>query len=96
MELTDRQNWILSTVVGVLLAANAVAWVPRADGLWDWATVIALTVGGLMAMANGVRALRDPAQAEAMEWTRRKTHINLLAVVVLTVGLAVQVWVALG
>lgn len=96
MELTDRQNWRLSAAVGVLLAANAVAWVPRADGLWDWATVIALTVAGLTAMANGVRALRDPVQAETIEWTARKTRINLIAVVVLVAGLLVQVWVYVG
>jgi hypothetical protein len=90
MNLTDRQNWGLSTAVGILLAANAVVWAPRADGFWDWLMAIALTVGGLLAMANGVRALREPEQRADMEWTTRKTRLNLVALALLAVALVVQ------
>jgi hypothetical protein len=90
MDLTERQNWLLSAAVGILLAANALAWTPRADGFWDWAMVVALTVGGLLAMANGVRAIREPGTNAEFEWTTKKTRLNVAAVVILAIALVVQ------
>jgi hypothetical protein len=90
MDIGDRENWYLSTAVGVLLAANAVAWVPRAAGVFEWVALIALATGGLTAMANGVRALRESGGDGDMEWTTRKTRLNAVAVVVLALALAVQ------
>ena len=92
MDIGDRENWYLSTAVGVLLAVNAVAWVPRAAGVFEWVALIALATGGLTAMANGVRALRETGVSgdEEMEWTTRKTRLNAVAVVVLALALAVQ------
>lgn len=83
MDLSDRTNWLLSGLVGVLLTANGVLW------LFQYRDVViglllggAMAVIGLFAAANAVRAIRDP-DAYEQEWTRRQTATNVLAVALL-------------
>jgi hypothetical protein len=87
MALSDRQNWLLSGVVGVLLVANGLARLPGASGFVDYVLAGALAVGGLLAAGNAVSAVRDPAAVEDVEWTRGKALLNAGAVVLLTLAL---------
>lgn len=91
MQLSARRNWILSGVVGLLLVANGLVRVPGAETL----TLViagALVAGGLLAGANAVRALRDPSSAEGVEWTTRKTTINLVALAFLVLVFLVSAY----
>lgn len=91
MELTDRQNWALSGVVGVLFVVNSVLWLILEDGLlWQVAGVV-LAIGGLLATFSAIQAIRDVEGVEPMEWTTRKTIMNVFFTIVLA-G-AVVYWV---
>jgi hypothetical protein len=83
VELSDRSNWILSGLVGLLIGANGlvltVQWTARLTGL---ALGVAMAVAGGLILANAVRAIRDPATVE-QDWTRRKTVTNAVALVIL-------------
>jgi|GEM_PF-2439531 len=87
MALSDRQNWLLSGLVGVLLVANGLARLPGAAGFVDFVLAGALVVGGLLAAGNAVSAVRDPAAVEDVEWSRNKTLLNVGAVVLLALAL---------
>jgi hypothetical protein len=87
MVLSDRQNWILSGLVGVLLVANGLARLPGASGFVDYVLAGALALGGLLAAGNAVSAVRDPTAVEDVEWSRNKTLLNVGAVVLLALAL---------
>jgi hypothetical protein len=85
--LSDRRNWLLSWLVGVLLFANGVARLPGSSGTLGLVVAGALVVGGLLASYNAVTALRDPTSVEDVEWTRGKTLLNAGAAVLLALAL---------
>ena len=96
MDVTDRQNWILSGVVRSLLVANGVARFPTRSSLLELVLVGALVTGGLLATLNAVTAVTDPSSDVERDWTTRKTAINAVAVVLLTATLVVQMAVLVG
>jgi hypothetical protein len=87
--LSDRRNWLLSWLVGMLLFANGVARLPGSSGTVELVVAGALVVGGLLASYNAVSALRNPAAVEDVEWTRGKTLLNAGAAVLLALALVV-------
>ena len=89
--LSDRRNWLLSWLVGVLLFANGLARVPGASNTVGLVVAGALVVGGLLASYNAVSALRNPTTVEEVEWTRNKTLLNAGAAVLLALALVTVV-----
>jgi hypothetical protein len=89
--LSDRRNWLLSWLVGLLLLANGVARLPGSSSTLELVVAGALVVGGLLASYNAVTAMRNPASVEDVEWTRGKTLLNAGAAVLLTLALAAVV-----
>lgn len=89
MKLSDRNNWILSGAVGVLLVANGLVRIPGWSSNLELVVAGALITGGLLATSNGITAIRDPDARTETDWTPRKTAINAVAVVLLSVILAV-------
>ncbi|MEF8853243.1 MAG: hypothetical protein V5A44_04235 [Haloarculaceae archaeon] len=87
--LSDRNNWLLSWLVGVLLVANGVARVPASSGTVELVVAGALVVGGLLASSNAITAVRNPASVDDVEWTRNKTLLNAGATVLLALALVV-------
>jgi len=90
MELTDRQNRLLSGLVGVLVAANGLVWVVFWDGLVGRATGGVLALGGGFMTLNAIRAIRGAPGVTPMDWTTRKTLFNVLVILLLFVGLLVS------
>lgn len=91
MDLSDRDNWRLSGAVGVLLAANGLVRLPGPTDALGLLLAGLLVTGGGLAAWNAVVALRDPEAGGGVEWTRGKTVVNLVAVVVLSLALVVSV-----
>ena len=89
--LSDRRNWLLSWLVGLLLLANGVARLPGSSGTVELVIAGALVVGGLLASYNAVTAMRNPASVEDVEWTRGKTLLNAGAAVLLALALVAVV-----
>jgi len=87
MGLSNRNNWILSGLVGALLVANGLARLPGSSSLVDLVVAGALVTGGLLATTNAVSAVRDPQAVEDIEWSRNKTLLNAGAVVLLALAL---------
>lgn len=96
MTLSDRQNWILSGLVGVLLVANGLARLPGSSGTIDLVLAGALVLGGLLAASNAVSAVRNPAAVEDVDWTRNKTLLNAGAVVLLALALVAVLYPLFG
>jgi hypothetical protein len=90
MNVTDRQNWLLSGGVAVGLVANGVVLVLGSSGTVDLVLAGLLITGGLLALGNAVVGYRDPDAVEADYWTTRKTVVNAVAFVVLFGLLAVD------
>lgn len=86
MVLTDRQNWLLSALVGALIAANGLVWVLLWDDLVGLAVGVFMAVAGAFAALNAVRAIRGEG-GEPMEWTTAKTLLNVAVIVVMTLVL---------
>jgi multisubunit Na+/H+ antiporter MnhC subunit len=82
MALTDRGNWLLSALVGVLIAANGLVWLLLGDDLLRMAIGLFIAVAGAFAALNAVRAIRGPG-VEPMEWTTWKTLLNVAVLIVL-------------
>ena len=87
MGLSNRNNWILSGLVGVLLVANGLARLPGSSSLVGLIVAVALVIGGLLATTNAVSAVRNPRAVEDIEWSRNKTLLNAGAVVLLALAL---------
>lgn len=93
MELTDRQNWALSGAVGVLFVVNSVLWLLFEDDIIWQAAGLLLVFGGLLATFNSIQAIRGVQGVEPMEWTLKKTLVNVVVVVLLV--LAIVYWAML-
>ena len=88
MQVSDRTNWLLSGLVGVLLVANGAMWALRsADSVFGYLLAGVLVVGGGAATANAARALQGSETVD-QEWTTRRTAVNAVAAVLLAVFLA--------
>ena len=88
MDVSDRHNWLLSGLVGLLLVANGLARLPRWSAALDLVLAGALVTGGGLASVNAYVGLRDPDSVADDYWTTRKTLVNAVAVLVLSVLLA--------
>lgn len=91
MALSDRQNWTLSGLVGVLLVANGIARLPGWSSPFDLLLSGALITGGGLAAFNAYRGIRRPETMSERPWTTRKTLINVVALVLLSLILAAAV-----
>lgn len=89
--LSDRRNWLLSWLVGVLLFANGLARLPGSSSTVNLVLAGALVVGGLLASYNAVSAMRNPAAVEDVEWSRNKTLLNAGAALLLALALVAVV-----
>lgn len=87
MEFTDRQNWLLSAIVGALIAANGVVWLLVWEDLFGRVVGVIMVGAGVLATVNAIRAMRGASGVEPIDWTPRKTLINVLAVVLFSIGL---------
>lgn len=91
MNLSDRTNWVLSGLVGLLLVANGLVRIPGWSSTLELVVAGALLTGGLLAGSNAITAIRDPGAVADSDWTTRKTAINLAAIVLLTLILGLGV-----